>query len=285
MGDSALELRAGDLRLAARPDLGGSLAGLWWRDMPVLRSCEPSALEGPRRSACFPLVPYSNRLGGRAFAWRGVHHTTLPNFDDSPHSLHGVGWLRAWETTAATAATAHLRYRHRADGHWPFDFEAHQSIALTAEVLRLELRVVNTAPVEQPMGLGWHPYFPRRARSRLRIDVETRWEHDSTQLPTHAVGIDGIDADVASLALDHCHSGWHAPASIADEQFSLRLDASADLNHLVVFTPPGREHFCVEPVSHVNDAIHHADPRARGLVALAPGASLAAWMTLEVQPR
>ena len=43
------ELHAGALRLALRPDLGGSIAGLWHRDTPVLRCTEPGALEEPRR--------------------------------------------------------------------------------------------------------------------------------------------------------------------------------------------------------------------------------------------
>ncbi len=44
MTTHSLELRSGDLRLALRPDLGGSIAGLWLGDVPVLRSTEPDAL-------------------------------------------------------------------------------------------------------------------------------------------------------------------------------------------------------------------------------------------------
>jgi predicted dehydrogenase len=47
MSDSPVcELRAGALRAAVRPDLGASLAGLWWQDEPLLRSCEPGLLAG-----------------------------------------------------------------------------------------------------------------------------------------------------------------------------------------------------------------------------------------------
>jgi len=35
-------------------------------------------------------------------------------------------------------------------------------------------------------------------------------------------------------------------------------------------------------VSHVSNAIHMAEPATHGLVALAPGATLEAWMKLEV---
>ena len=97
-------LGAGALRLAVRADLGGSLAGLWHAGIPVLRSVEPGELRGPRQSACFPLVPYSNRLGHRRFTWQGRDHATQPNFEGSPHSLHGVGWQRAWQVAAQSGA-------------------------------------------------------------------------------------------------------------------------------------------------------------------------------------
>src|SRR6266481_4276258 len=95
--DTAFELHAGALRLALRPDLGGCIAGLWHRDTPILRSTEPELLSGSRPSACYPLLPYSNRLGYRKFRWKGHEHTTQPNFDANPHSVHGVGWQRPWE--------------------------------------------------------------------------------------------------------------------------------------------------------------------------------------------
>lgn len=279
---SGITLQAGALRLAVRPDLGGSLAGLWHQGTPVLRSTEPGLLAGPRQSACFPLLPYSNRIGNRQFSWQGQSYSTRPNFDDSPHSLHGVVWLRAWQVLEQDATRLTLRYQHTPDGDWPFAFEAEQSIRLTPQSLRLELRLRNTDTREQPAGLGWHPYFPRRAGSHLTMDVAQRWERDAQFLPTHASACDGIDAAVATLDLDHCFSGWRGAARIHDERFALRLSSS--LSYAVVFTPPAQPHFCVEPVSHVNNAIQHADPVSQGLVALAPGDTLAASLSLEVEP-
>ena len=34
------------------------------------------------------------------------------------------------------------------------------------------------------------------------------------------------------------------------------IEADASLRHLVVYTPPRERFFCVEPVSHMNDAIN-----------------------------
>ena len=276
----SFELHAGALRLALRPDLGGCIAGLWHRDLPVLRSCEPALLELPRASGCYPLVPYSNRLGYRRFRWKGQEYSTLPNFDDSPHSVHGVGWLRPWELVSSSALDVVLRYRHEADAHWPFAFEARQYFTLTPQAMRVQMVFDNLADVAQPVGLGWHPYFPRRARSRLHIELASRWDSDATQLPVRKVAQSGIDSDVVHLDYDNAFDGWRGAARIRDERLSLQLSSSLD--RLVVYTPQHRDYFCVEPVSHVSNAIHMADPLAHGLQHVEPGASIEAWMQLDV---
>ncbi len=276
----SFELHAGALRLALRPGLGGCIAGLWHHGVPVLRSAEPAALESPRMSGSFPLVPYSNRLGYRRFRWKGRDYTTEPNFEGSPHSLHGVGWMRPWEIVSSSALEVVLGMRHAPDADWPFAFEARQYLTLTPQSLHVEMVVTNTAEVVAPVGLGWHPYFPKRARSRLHIEVDGRWDKDDAMLPVRKVAQPGIDGDVAHLDFDHAFDGWRGAARIRDERFSLQLTSSLD--RLVVFTPQDKDYFCVEPVSHVNNAIHMADPLAHGLRALAPGESTSAWMQLDV---
>ena len=275
-----VELRAGDLRLALRPDLGGCIAGLWLGELPVLRSGDPAALVSSRQSACYPLAPYSNRLGYRHFRWHGHDYTTQPNFDDNPHSVHGVAWQRPWSVVAASATEAELAYTHAPDPDWPFAFTLRQRFVLTPSALELHFNFTNTAAEPQPVGLGWHPYFPKRARSRLHIELTDRWESDATQLPTRRVPQPGIDADVSGLSFDHCFEGWRDAARIRDEK--LRLTLSSSLPYLVVFTPQDRDYFCVEPVSHVSNAIHMSDPAAHGLRTLAPGASFDAWMKLDI---
>ena len=278
--DHPVELQAGDLRLALRADLGGSIAGLWHRGTPILRSTEPGDLTTSRQSACYPLVPYSNRLAYQRFRWQGRDYTTATNFDDSPHSVHGVGWLRAWEVVVRGESDVVLRYRHVPDEHWPFAFETQQSFALTPDALVVTLTLTNTADIAQPVGLGWHPYFPRRERSHLHLEVNHRWDPDEAQLPVRKVAQAEIVGDIDQLAFDHCFDGWRGPACIVDELYRLQL--SSTLTHLVVYTPGNKAYFCVEPVSHVSDAIHGDDPAALGLRTLQPGERYEVSMTLAV---
>ena len=278
--DNTFELHAGALRLALRPDLGGCVAGLWHRETPIMRSTEPAQLDSARQSASFPLVPYSNRLGYRRFRWKGHDYTTLPNFGDSPHSVHGIGWMRPWEVLSHSGIDLVMRLRHAPDGHWPFAFEAQQFFSLTPESLVAQMTITNTGDIAQPIGLGWHPYFPRRSRSRLHIECSDRWDSDAVQLPVRKVAQSGIDADVAHLDFDNGFEGWKGPARIRDEKFALQLRSS--LPYLVVYTPQDKDYYCVEPVSHVGNAIHMADPAAHGLRSLQPGESFEASMTLDV---
>ena len=99
-------------------------------------------------------------------------------------------------------------------------------------------------------------------------------------LPVRKVAQPGIDSDVSHLDFDNCFEGWRGPARIRDEKFSLQLSSS--LTRLVVFTPQDKAYFCVEPVSHVSNAIHMADPAAHGLRSVAPGESFEAMMKLDI---
>ncbi len=274
------------MHAALRPDLGASIAGLWHDGEPVLRSIDDAAaLEGPRASGCFPLVPYSNRIGWRRFAWQGREYTLAANFgDDNPHALHGCAWQRAWRVVDADATRATLAYAHAPDTHWPFAFEVEQRFELGDGGLRVEMTLRNADTAVQPAGLGWHPYFPKRAASRMHVECHTRWDRDdTTHLPTRRVPQRSIDAEVRHLDFDHGFEGWPGHARVRDERFSIRIASS--LEHLVIYTPPQKPTFCIEPVSHAINALGSDDPVALGMRALAPGESMHAWMSIDVQPR
>lgn len=285
-----VELAQGGLRLALRADCGGAIAGLWLDDLPVLRSTEPAALADVRAAASYPLVPYSNRIGTCRFGWRGRSYELAPN-SDGPHTIHGVAWQRPWQVLERSDARALLAYTHRSDEHWPFSFHVEQVFELAPSTLRVTLAASNIDAREMPLGLGWHPYFVRRTRSRIHLELTHRWDADAallpqrrdadtSLLPQRRVPQPGLDADVAALDLDHCFDGWAGAARIRDELLSLRLTSS--LTRAVVYTPRDRAYFCVEPVSHVNNAVNSDDPTGQGLIALRAGGSAQAWMQLDV---
>lgn len=283
---SPVLLRAGQTACDLRPDLGGCISGLWHHGAAVLRSVPPTDLERARASGCYPLVPFSNRIGQATLHWQGTGHPLVRNNAPEPHAIHGVGWQRPWAVLEQSDDFALLSHEHRADDSWPFAYDASQTVRLREGALELTLSATNQSPGPAPMGLGWHPYFVKRTRSRIAFEATGRWEMGEDKLPTHHAAARGLDVDCARLDVDHCFDGWQGVARLRDE--ALRLRITSDLKRLVVFTNDTRDFVAVEPVSHVNNALAllhggRADAAALGVVVLQPGESMTVQMTIEME--
>jgi aldose 1-epimerase len=287
----SLSLSFEDWRTEIAPHIGGSILSLTRARRTVLRPTAAEAVEAGavRRTACFPLVPYANRIAFGRFLWDGRAHHLAENFPGSPHPLHGVGWRRPWQVVSADQRSCLLRLEHRPrDGEhsdWPFAFDAEQNISLGMGGLRVDLSVINADESAAPLGLGLHPLFPRRGNERLIFGAEGAWRNGSDMLPAsrvsggvweHAAG-QSIDAQV----LDNDFFGWNGAARIeADCSDPIRISASAIFSSLRVFTPADKDFFAVEPVSHSTDALNR-DGAAEAL-RVQPGARLSGSMTIDV---
>lgn len=282
---TTLHLRDGDLRCDVRPDLGACIAGLWLGDVPVLRSTPGDDLHTVRLSGSFPLVPFSNRIGHATLRWQGTGHPLVQNVATEPHAIHGVGWMRPWEVLEHNERFVMLAHEHRADAAWPFAYDASQTLQLRDGALDLTLSITNQSRQAAPVGLGWHPYFVKRPGSHVAFTATGRWEMGPDKLPTERRPSPGLDTDCATLDVDHCFDGWTGEVRLSDE--ALRVQVSANLSRLVVFTNATRDFVAIEPVSHVNNAVNlQAQGVAAdtlGLRVLAPGETFNAQMRIAVQ--
>jgi aldose 1-epimerase len=287
-----LTLRLGDSAVLVAPESGGAIAG--WTRGPVrlLRMPRPDAvLHGDVHGmACFPLLPYANRIGQGQFDWDGRTYTLRRNLPGHPHSLHGVGWQRSWQIDALTDASIHMRlqYQPSDDGakDWPFAFDAAQQIVLNEGGLRITLSLTNRHPTAVPAGLGLHPYFPRGTGASLRFDAAGVWLNDPTVMPRTHVAVPAAwdhasGQPIGSIALDNCFTNWPHRATITWDGHGIAIEADTLFHDLQVYTPPGEDFFCAEPVSHRPDAIntlrdHPGDPAgAADMRILACGESMA----------
>lgn len=276
----SIDLRAGRWHAIVRPELGGCIAGLWCDGSAVLR--HTPELADVRLSGCYPLVPYSNRIGHARLHWEGSRWPLARNFAPEPHAVHGLGWQRRWEVVDQAPNQLRMRLQHAGDAHWPFAFVAEQELALAPEGLTARLTLTNQAGCAAPAGLGWHPYFSKRAGARLRFGAAQRWDMGPDQLPTLPRPCDGLDTRVDPLVQDHCFGGWSGEARLHDERLDLRI--TSDLDHLVVFTSPERDFVALEPVSHANNALglprSAAQLQALGMRLLQPGTATQATMRI-----
>ena len=279
-----LELARGDLRLALDPALGGAVLSFRKGDIDLLRPT-PAGVRDVLETACFPLVPFANRIADGRFASGGRTAALPRNMEGQAHPLHGDGWRGAWAVDGRDEASAILEFMP-AESAWPWRYRAVQSVHLSAQGLNLTLSVTNLDDAPGLFGLGFHPYFPDAATARMTAAVSGLWEASDDLLPVREIPAPPWeDRPVRSdVLLDHCHTGWSREALIwlAPGKPALRLTASKALRWLHVYAPPGEDFFCVEPVSHAPNAVNMANPEAHGVWSLGPNQTAVAWMRLDI---
>ncbi|ADJ62549.1 aldose 1-epimerase [Herbaspirillum seropedicae] len=273
-------LQAGRQRLHVLPSLGGALAGWEWQRerqwLPLLRpwSADPAALYA---TACFPLLPWSNRITGGGFDFDGKHYPLVPNRLGEPYPIHGDSWRQAWTITAQAEDRMTLELESdRYDGN-PYVYRARQLLTLRENALEIELRVTNTGTETLPYGLGLHPYFLRDAQTRLQFRSRGVWLSGPDRIPTSftrqlPAGWDyNRPATLEDKLIDNCFEGWDGLAMIEDPTRGLRLQMHTTdrSGYVLMFRPVKQAFFCLEPVTHPIDAFHR--PKRPGLIDLAPG--------------
>ncbi len=270
-----MRLAAGDWALAASPERGGAILSLTRAGRDVLRPT-PAVITDPFDLACFPLVPYANRIAGGTFMSDGETVRLPRNHSAQAHPLHGLGWLVPWTVAAADETSVVMRLVHEGDATWPWAFSAEQQLVVSENGLSATLAVINEDTRTMPVSLGFHPYLA--AADTLRFAAHGVWLADDEMLPAEHAAADALGDWSAGGALsrtdlvDHCYTGWTGAAVIgrADGDVVMTAEGASALH---VYVPPGEDFFCAEPVTAMPDAVN------RGAAAtLAPGERMAIGM-------
>jgi aldose 1-epimerase len=240
-------------------------------------------------TACFPLVPYANRIRGGRFLCDGREIVLQPNMAGDPSPLHGQGWLTAWTVASADERRVELSYRHDA-GEWPWDYEARQVIALDGQGLSLTLTCRNLSVARMPCGLAFHPYYECDAETVLDTTVGSVWTVDDRVLPVDNVPAEGRydlrQRRICGQGLDNGYDGWGGEARFAwpGRPAALRL-TSPDARRFQVYSPATGGLIAAEPVQNANAALN--EPQERwpdlGITLLEQGQETAIHARFEVE--
>ncbi|MEH6696319.1 MAG: aldose 1-epimerase [Hyphomonas sp.] len=268
---------------------GGRLVSATFEGVDVLRRDLTSGPSSALESACFPLVPFSNRIREGRFTFEGHSYQLAANWDGDEHVIHGEGWQQAWEIVALEDARAVLRLKGTTA--WPWSYECLQEISIGETGIVLALTLRNTSAVPMPAGLGFHPYFPHTASTELQFDAQRIWPPLgetalAPQVPDRTNSF-SVMRPVSDCVLDHCFEGWSGTARILQPDMGLEvtLTASRSAAYCVVYTPAGEPYFCFEPVSHCTGAFEADEIAEAGLKVLQPGESLGLSLTLGAKRR
>jgi aldose 1-epimerase len=256
----------------------------------------------PTRSGVPILFPFPNRIRAGRFSWDGCTYE-LPLLDSTrKNAIHGFVCRRPWRVVGQGAdgsgawLTGEFDSRRDAGDDrelWPADYVLRVTHRLGAGGLRIEAEVVNPDVKTLPFGLGYHPYFRTPFASgvpaddcTVQVPAGAMWpvnESLPTGLPTpldaardltgpRRVGALHLDDVLTRLAVGTQTDGLIERARLTCGDATLALWCSADFRELVVFNPPHRQAFCVEPYTCATDAVNlQAQGLDAGWRALPPG--------------
>jgi aldose 1-epimerase len=267
----------------------------------------------PTRGGIPVLFPFPNRIRDGRFTWDGKEYRLPLNDPAQKNAIHGFACRHPWRVVGqgAEADKAWVRGAFRASRDapqtrplWPADYEIELTCSLGDGRLRLEASVHNPDTVPLPFGLGYHPYFriPFAAGGKaddctVTVPARSFWVLEES-LPTgekrpvagerdlntpRPYGELHLDDVLTNLPPAPQADGLHERAVLRDGGAALRVLWSEDFRDAVVFTPPHRHAFCVEPYTCTTDAVNL---QARGVEAgwrvLPPGGRWSSAVELRV---
>ncbi|MCK0127623.1 aldose 1-epimerase [Erythrobacter sp. F6033] len=277
-----LKLLSDQTELAIDPWRGGGVAAFKWRGIDIFRSSGDS--DSPLELGSFPLVPFCNRIANGYIEKEGQLRT-LPaasKFGEHEHALHGMGWISPWATKLSSSDSAVLTLK--GDGVlWPWVFEAEQRFQVHADGFSQTISVTNHDEAPMPVGIGIHPYFPNEGAT-LKTEATGYWRTGPDRLPEEHYDLRKEPRWFANSGFDDCFVGCANPVRIDWPTYHLTIHSSTNLPFTHVYTPPGEDYFCVEPVSHIPDAVNSAfDDDITGLTVLEPGQSMTAECRFQLE--
>lgn len=276
---------------------------------------------GYRLGSAF-LVPYPNRIRGKLSAdgktltteWHG-HTLTLPanNIGSQPgaerHAMHGL-ILKA-KTDNVTVKTipggkAITGVIHAGDfgGHWLSKTDLDFTISLTADAVDAVVVARNVGHEDEPIAIGWHPYFNfpsgDRTQARLQIPAEmlTKVDNYDNVFPTGKIVPVSGQWDLRqgqALGKNFYDDNWSdldwkngmVTVNITDPaaHYGVRIEGvSPEIKTIQAYAPPAKNFVAVEDQYNFADPFNKAiwGSKDTGMVTLKPGQSTKWHVRLKV---
>ena len=258
------------------------------------------------RGATFgiPLLhPWANQLERLAYAACGQAVLLDPQrmpltFDGGGLPIHGLlhatpRWevLRTYGEPGAAGISA--RYDAVQDPDvfpgFPFPHVLDLTITLRSDLVTFELVLTATGEQPVPVSFGWHPYLRLpgvpREEWRLHLPVVTQALLDGRSLPTGQTRPAPLrDGLLAGRGLDDFFPLLDEPAEfvVAGGEGALRARFEEGFPCAQVYTPPGADFICFEPMTAPTDALRRGGASLR---VVPPGGTYVSRWSLLVEGR
>jgi aldose 1-epimerase len=297
-GLDTLTMAAGDLEATFAPGAGMVCCSLRQAGEELLaqRAGLRAYAETGKTMGIPLLYPWANRLAdwsyealGRSVDLHRLEGGVVKSDGETGLPIHGAlpGPWRLIEASAARiVAEQHPTWEPGFRSAFPFDHRIRLEASLTPERLRIATTVM-AADARVPVAFGFHPYFtlPGVAREDYEIELPAmrRLALGDAKVPTgEHEPVDPYAGPLGERAFDDAFDGLGDGSAFAVAGGGRRIELRFESGYgfAQVFSPPGRELICFEPMTAPTNAL-----RTGTFGVATPHDPYAAAFTVAVRPR
>jgi aldose 1-epimerase len=223
------------------------------------------------------LHPWANRLSSFEYDVEGRHvrldpSSPLVHLDEHGLPIHGLLGASPWWSVVdqsagedAAALVAELDFAAHADlfAAFPFPHRVRMEVTLRDAGLTIRTTIAPTGAEPVPVAFGFHPYLRLpglpREQWQVRLPVLRRMLLDDRMIPSgESEDVAPFEGPVGDRSWDDAYDRLERPA-----RFELRgggrtiaLEFVDGYGYAQVFSPPGGEFICFEPMTAPANALH-----------------------------
>lgn len=230
------------------------------------------------------LAPWANRLDASSYWADGQEYLLNPNlhnYDIDGHSLPIHGLLHqssVWEIADLGSDNNSARYTGRLAfwkypelmAQWPFAQEYEMTYRLSGGTLEVRTTIRNLSQAAIPVAIGFHPYYriPDKPRDEWTAHIPARQkiQTDDKLIPTGELTPANLpdpvplrnrmlDTGFEDLVRD---ASGRAHFSIESGSEKIGIDFGPKYPVAILWEPPKRPFFCIEPMSGPTDVLNLA---------------------------
>lgn len=273
---------ARNLTASIAPEFGSNLFRLQAGAHDLIY-CNPHLLKNRDFTGNFVLWPLPNRIRDKRYTFEGKTYSLAavkrPGDDDL--LIHGLVFDRPWQYDAPVASqdsasvTTHVDMTPTSPYYEAFPFASRLSLTytLTHNSITVTYSVENKGTQAMPSGFALHPYFSLlsgKENTLVSLPFDYVMEADEKLLPTSRILDLSTDmytmfdlrqpVPVSHLKLDHvyigAHPDEHAVITYRDQALQIRISATPDFTHSIIYTLSADPCFCLENQTCSTDAVN-----------------------------
>ena len=220
------------------------------------------------------LAPWANRIQGDGYWANGRRYLLNPElrnfrYDANKNPMHGLlSYAREWNVIRVQAdgrsatVTSRLEFWRRPDwmAQFPFAHNIEVTYRLMDGALEVETAVENLSSDPMPISLGYHTYYQiedsTRDDCRIHVPARSQVMVSDALIPTgemkpatlsdpQPLRGQALDTGFTNLVRD---AAGHAEFWVQGKQQKIRIVFGAKYDVAVIYSPPGRNFICFEPM-------------------------------------